>query len=126
MAFGYTDGYLYSRSYLPDDQSWTSWKYCVFGGTWNNVGMFGWSDAMQYPAIKTKANKSGLEDAVSPFFGYKNNSYTWIFVEYKNEITSLSAVAQQIKGTKYQLAGPQFFTYNGRLVSDIYNETQGK
>ena len=86
MAFGYTDGYLYSRSYLPDDQSWTSWKYCVFGGTWNNVGMFGWSDAMQYPAIKTKANKSGLEDAVSPFFGYKNNSYTWIFVEYKNEI----------------------------------------
>ena len=47
-------------------------------------------------------------------------------VEYKNEITSLSAVAQQIKGTKYPAQGPAYFTYNGKLVADIYNETQGK
>ena len=47
-------------------------------------------------------------------------------VEYNNEITSLSAVAQQIKGTKYPAQGPIYFTYNGKLVADIYNETQGK
>lgn len=47
-------------------------------------------------------------------------------VEYNNEITSLSAVAQQIKGTKYPAQGPMYFTYNGKLVADIYNETQGK
>lgn len=47
-------------------------------------------------------------------------------VEYKNELTSLSAVAQQIKGTKYPSQGPMYFTYNGKLVVDIYNETQGK
>lgn len=47
-------------------------------------------------------------------------------VEYKNELTSLSAVAQQIKGTKYPAQGPMYFTYNGKLVVDIYNETQGK
>ena len=47
-------------------------------------------------------------------------------VEYKNEITSLSAVAQQIKGTEYPAQGPMYFTYNGKLVADIYNETQGK
>ena len=47
-------------------------------------------------------------------------------VEYKNEITSLSAVAQQIKGTKYPAQGPLYFTYNGKLVADIYNETQGR
>lgn len=46
-------------------------------------------------------------------------------VEYKNEITSLSAVAQQIKGTKYPAQGPVYFTYKGKLVSEIYNETQG-
>lgn len=47
-------------------------------------------------------------------------------VEYNNEITSLSAVAQQIKGTKYPAQGPMYFAYNGKLVADIYNETQGK
>ena len=47
-------------------------------------------------------------------------------VEYNNEITSLSAVAQQIKETKYPAQGPMYFTYNGKLVADIYNETQGK
>lgn len=47
-------------------------------------------------------------------------------VEYGDEITSLSAVAQRIKGTSYPLQGPVYFTYNGKLVSEIYNEKQGK
>ena len=47
-------------------------------------------------------------------------------VEYKNEITSLSAVVQLIRGTNYPAQGPMYFTYNGRPVVDIYNETQGK
>ena len=45
-------------------------------------------------------------------------------VLYKEELTSLSAVAKGIKG--YNCAGPSFFTYNGKLVSDIANETQWK
>ena len=45
-------------------------------------------------------------------------------VQYNNEITSLSAIAKQFKG--YSVAGPQFFTYNGRLVVDIAEETQWK
>lgn len=47
-------------------------------------------------------------------------------VEYKNEITSLTAVAKQIKGCTHAVQGPRHFTYNGKIVSDIYNETQGK
>lgn len=45
-------------------------------------------------------------------------------VQYKNEITSLSAVAKSIKG--YNVAGPQFFTYKGKPVVDIADETQWK
>lgn len=45
-------------------------------------------------------------------------------VQYNNEITSLSAVAKSIKG--YPVAGPSYFTYNGKLVADIANETQWK
>lgn len=45
-------------------------------------------------------------------------------VQYNNELTSLSAIASNLKG--YQAAGPMFFTYNGRLVSDIAEETQWK
>lgn len=45
-------------------------------------------------------------------------------VQYNNEITSLSAVAGSIKG--YSVAGPSCFTYNGKLVADIANETQWK
>jgi len=45
-------------------------------------------------------------------------------VQYNNELTSLSAVAKSIKG--YNVAGPQFFTYNGRLITDIAEETQWK
>ena len=45
-------------------------------------------------------------------------------VEYNGEITSLSAISDQIKG--YSTPGPSFFTYNGKKVSDIAAETQWK
>ena len=45
-------------------------------------------------------------------------------VLYNGEITSLSAIAKEIKG--YPVAGPSLFTYNGKLVSDIAGETQWK
>lgn len=45
-------------------------------------------------------------------------------VEYNNEITSLSAISHRLKG--YSSPGPAFFTYNGKKVSDIAEETQWK
>lgn len=45
-------------------------------------------------------------------------------VQYNNEITSLSAIAKSIKG--YSVSGPAYFTYNGKLISDIAEETQWK
>jgi hypothetical protein len=45
-------------------------------------------------------------------------------VLYNNEETSVSAIASEIKG--YSVAGPHYFTYNGRLLVDIANETQWK
>lgn len=46
-------------------------------------------------------------------------------VIYNDEITSLSAVVGRIKGAK-AIAGPLYFTYNGRPITDIANETQWK
>lgn len=43
-------------------------------------------------------------------------------VQYNDEITSLSAISDSIKG--YSTSGPSFFTYNGKLVADIARETQ--
>lgn len=45
-------------------------------------------------------------------------------VLYNNEITSLSAIAKQIKG--YPVAGPHFFMYDGKMLDDIAAETQWK
>ncbi len=45
-------------------------------------------------------------------------------VIYNGEITSLSAIAKEIKG--YPVSGPSVFTYNGKLVCDIAGETQWK
>lgn len=45
-------------------------------------------------------------------------------VEYNNEITSLSAIMQHRKGHSAQ--GPNYFTYNGRKIVDIAEETQWK
>lgn len=45
-------------------------------------------------------------------------------VQYNDEITSLSAISDRIKG--YSTSGPTFFTYNGKTVSRIAEETQWK
>lgn len=45
-------------------------------------------------------------------------------VSYKEEITSLSAISDSIKG--YSTSGPYMFTYNGKRVSEIAHETQWK
>lgn len=46
-------------------------------------------------------------------------------VIYNNEITSLSAIVKSIKGVK-SIAGPSFFTYKGKLITEIAEETQWK
>ncbi len=45
-------------------------------------------------------------------------------VQYKEEITSLSAIASNIKG--YPVSGPAYFSYKGELVCDIARRTQWK
>ena len=45
-------------------------------------------------------------------------------VQYNGEITSLSAVSDRIKG--YSTSGPYYFTYQGKRISDIAEETQWK
>lgn len=45
-------------------------------------------------------------------------------VQYNDQITSLSAISDSIKG--YSTSGPSFFTYNGKKVCDIAAETQWK
>lgn len=45
-------------------------------------------------------------------------------VQYKEEITSLSAISDSIKG--YSTSGPQFFAYKGETISDIAKRTQWK
>lgn len=47
-------------------------------------------------------------------------------VEYNGEVLSLSAVVKRIKGIESSVQGPLFFTYNGRRLLDIANETQWK
>lgn len=46
-------------------------------------------------------------------------------VLYKNEITSLSNIVGQLKGVK-SIQGTAYFTYNGKLLTDIAKETQWK
>ena len=45
-------------------------------------------------------------------------------VKYHDELTSLSAIVKQLKG--YNVAGPSYFTYNGKLITEIADETQWK
>ena len=47
-------------------------------------------------------------------------------VEYKDEITSLSAVAKNLKGCSTSVQGSLYFTYNGKSISKIAEETQWK
>lgn len=44
-------------------------------------------------------------------------------VQYKNKITSLSAVAAELKNAK-AIQGSAYFTYNGKLITEIAKETQ--
>lgn len=46
-------------------------------------------------------------------------------VLYNSEITSLSAVAGQLKGVEH-IQGSAYFTYNGKLITEIAAETQWK
>ena len=45
-------------------------------------------------------------------------------VKYNDELTSLSAIAKDIKG--YPVSGPMLFKYNDKLVTEIAEETQWK
>ena len=45
-------------------------------------------------------------------------------VLYNNEITSLSAIAKGLKG--YPVSGPNYFTYQGKIVTQIAEVTQWK
>ena len=45
-------------------------------------------------------------------------------VKYQEELTSLSAIVKELKG--YNVAGPSYFTYNGRIITEIADETQWK
>lgn len=46
-------------------------------------------------------------------------------VQYNGELTSLSAVAGELKGVK-AIQGPHYFTYNGKPIVEIAKETQWK
>ncbi len=45
-------------------------------------------------------------------------------VQYNDQITSLSAISDAIKG--YPTSGPYYFSYNGKRISEIAEETQWK
>ena len=47
-------------------------------------------------------------------------------VKYKNVITSVSAVAQELKGFDHPVQGTLYFTYNGKILNDIRIEKEGK
>jgi hypothetical protein len=44
-------------------------------------------------------------------------------VKFQNEETSLTAATRQVLGLEYSVAPGTYWTYNGRLVSHIYEET---
>lgn len=46
-------------------------------------------------------------------------------VKYQEELTSLSAIVKQLKGYKH-VAGSSYFTYNGKIITEIADETQWK
>lgn len=46
-------------------------------------------------------------------------------VKYQDELTSLSAIVKQLKGYKH-VAGSSYFTYNGKMITEIADETQWK
>lgn len=47
-------------------------------------------------------------------------------VEYNGEVTSMTALAKRLKGIDTAIPGTLFFTYNGKRIYDIAEETQWK
>lgn len=45
-------------------------------------------------------------------------------IKYNDEITSLSALAQKLKGFDHPIQGTLWFTYNGKLIDEIRNEKE--
>ena len=87
-------------------------------------------------AITTKTRKPALNFAqcgipIGAELVYIDDPAVKVIVEsdrkviYNDEITSLTAIVAKIKGVK-SIQGPSFFTYNGKLITDIANETQWK
>ena len=44
-------------------------------------------------------------------------------VEFRGEVTSLTAATREILGTDYSVAPARYWSFQGRSVHDIYNET---
>lgn len=86
----------------------------------------------EYEVYATYETSGNLEDIpVGAELVYIEDAAVVVTVEserkviYKDEITSLSAIVGQIKGVK-SIQGSLYFTYNGRPLIDIANETQWK
>ena len=43
-------------------------------------------------------------------------------IEYKGQTISLSSLAQQLLGSKWQVQGPTYFAYNGKRLTDLRDE----
>jgi hypothetical protein len=46
-------------------------------------------------------------------------------VKFGDEEMSLGAATKQLLGVEYSVRGGPFWTFNGRLLSEIYDETYG-
>ncbi len=46
-------------------------------------------------------------------------------IEYQGETTSLSALAQKLKGFDHPVQGPLWFQYNGEKLADLRNRIEG-
>lgn len=81
----------------------------------------------QRPAINFKA--CGIPIGAELVYTEDNSVVVTVESErkvlYQEEITSLSAIVEKIKGCQ-SIQGTLYFTYNGKLLTDIANETQWK
>lgn len=75
--------------------------------------------------------KCGIPDGAELVYIYDSNIRVTVCgnrkVLYNNELTSLTAVVKMIKNSQsVHIAGTSYFTYNGKLITDIARETQWK
>ena len=47
-------------------------------------------------------------------------------VEYQGKVYSLSALATILSGSKWGVAGPRYFKYKGKLLSELRAEIEGR